>query len=534
MCPVRHTYAHREADRLVGRNRKSRGIAFREFGLLSDAHAFGSPIHLGGDEQVHEEIAGTVKVDAVSVLGVVLHARARTAPEGIVGQVVVLPATGRQGDEVHHHARLGILRAQDAVVECPFIVVAVPRLRVPAEQVPCKLQHVVSAARLLRMVAQLARQLVGLALPVLAIAGSSGAIAAGAGHLVPEVLGDLPVPLVAGQFVLSSSTDDVGDERVDVFALQAVLALCQRFDIAVLHEPARQLQPMPLPRHSVEIGQDVVHSALLCAVQHPLHAAFGQFVAPRLAPARHARDYFDRLGVAAIDVHVHQPGHQFVEAIVRRPDRLAPFGLVDMRLGKSAQVAAATECFLALGQFGDDSVGFGLEFLIVGAGKHERAGGKVVTQGVSTHLAVRTFPAAQRYGMGCEPGSDTPRMQQPVCIQVVQILAVTLHGDFERSVQEPDLLQIEGTRLQIDDFPSRRFLRTCLRTQQQQHRCSQTRRDSHNDHLLIDFPLVLTPSSSRSTCFRTVSGYRARRSGKSGVRIRCRSRKVTSASGRTP
>ena len=59
-----------------------------------------------------------------------------------------LPHPGTERDEIAHHARLRVLRSQDVVVEGPLVVVGVLGLRVPEEQVPGELEHVVGVAGL--------------------------------------------------------------------------------------------------------------------------------------------------------------------------------------------------------------------------------------------------------------------------------------------------------------------------------------------------------------------------------------------------
>ena len=68
------------------------------------------------------------------------------------GVLYPLPApprpAGPQRHVVAHHPVLGILRGEDVVVEGPLVVVGVLGLRVPAEQVPGELEHVVGVAGL--------------------------------------------------------------------------------------------------------------------------------------------------------------------------------------------------------------------------------------------------------------------------------------------------------------------------------------------------------------------------------------------------
>src|SRR5665647_757728 len=83
--PTRYPDAEGERDRFRSADDERRLRLFGEARFLTDLDAFFLPVELGGDEQVDEESAAVVEIDAVAVLGVVLHPRPRTAPERVVG-----------------------------------------------------------------------------------------------------------------------------------------------------------------------------------------------------------------------------------------------------------------------------------------------------------------------------------------------------------------------------------------------------------------------------------------------------------------
>ena len=64
------------------------------------------------------------------------------------GVLYVFVRSGAKRHVVAHHARLGVLRGEDVVVQGPLVIVGVLGLRVPAEQVPGELEHVVGVAGL--------------------------------------------------------------------------------------------------------------------------------------------------------------------------------------------------------------------------------------------------------------------------------------------------------------------------------------------------------------------------------------------------
>ena len=53
-----------------------------------------------------------MEVDAFAIARVVFESRARATPERRIGRVVHLPSARGQGYEIHHHACLGVLRAE--------------------------------------------------------------------------------------------------------------------------------------------------------------------------------------------------------------------------------------------------------------------------------------------------------------------------------------------------------------------------------------------------------------------------------------
>ena len=79
-------------------------------------------------------------------------------------------------------------------------------------------------------------------------------------------------PLVAGQFILPGGADELGDLRVGVQAGEAVLALRGRADDRHVVEPPGDLQVLLLAGQGIEVGQDLVHAAVLVA-EHPSASA---------------------------------------------------------------------------------------------------------------------------------------------------------------------------------------------------------------------------------------------------------------------
>ena len=83
--------------------------------------------------------------------------------------------------------------------------------------------------------------------------------------------------------------------------------------------------------------------------EHVLHRFPVQTIAAALAPCRHAFGGLQRQFIAAIDVHIHETGEDFMKRVVRRPYVFGFFGALDKTLGKGAEIAAVSQCFLTLG-----------------------------------------------------------------------------------------------------------------------------------------------------------------------------------------
>jgi hypothetical protein len=143
-----------------------------------------------------------VEVNGVGELGILFGAGSGAAPECVEGLAESLPVARGQRQVVHHGAVFGIDGAQAVVEEPLFRSNPSGRHRGPSEQVPRQLHHVVGATVFGRIGAELGCQFSRIGIPGFVIAGATGAIGALADHLVPEILGDVTVAAVAGEFVI--------------------------------------------------------------------------------------------------------------------------------------------------------------------------------------------------------------------------------------------------------------------------------------------------------------------------------------------
>src|SRR5262249_56493982 len=118
-----------------------------------------------------------------------------------------------------------MLRAEDPVEEGALGVVGAGRVSRPAEDVARQLQHVVRAAALLRVDAELRGELPGVGAPLLLVARPARRVAALRDDLGPEVARGRLRARIARRLVSPRRADDLGDLGVDVKPAELVAAL---------------------------------------------------------------------------------------------------------------------------------------------------------------------------------------------------------------------------------------------------------------------------------------------------------------------
>src|SRR5205823_10462486 len=107
------------------------------------------------------------------------------------------------------------------------------------EQMACELQHVIGAAIFRRAGTELIRKLSRIGLPTLIVAGATVRVGALADHLVPEVVGDLSVVRIAGQFVETGCSDHLWNMCIDMQSLQFIAMAGKRLEESALVEAPR-------------------------------------------------------------------------------------------------------------------------------------------------------------------------------------------------------------------------------------------------------------------------------------------------------
>ena len=282
-------------------------------------------------------------------------------------------------------------------------------------------------------------------------AGVADDVTARGEHFTEEVLGDFAVAAVAGDLIHAGCADDFGNVGVGVQALQLVAALGERIEEAGLLEEVSGVKIAILFGDGGEVDEDFVHAAVLGA-QHALALIDAEASHEVLRPLAHAFGDLQCVGVAGVDVHVEQAGHDLVVGVEGRPDRLALREMFEQFGGKGAQVAGS-DLLLARGEAGDELIAAALEVGVARSGRSQRNGGEKVPAGeMAAQLAGGIFPAFIGCGAGGNARRDAERMQQPIDRERVEIARIDLFLLLENAGSETDGGQWEGLE------PSRRML----------------------------------------------------------------------------
>ena len=352
---------------------------------------------------------------------------------------------GLQRREVDRHASLRVLRGEDVVEQRPLVEVHRLRRWLPREDVARELEHVVGVARLGGGGAEVLGGFLD-GMEMLAVAVATNAIGTVQRHALPEELRHITELLLARQLILARRAGDLGNLRVSVETVELVLTARQRVEAELVVERQRQLEVIGVAGNGVKVGERLIDAAMLVA-ERLLLLLMAELRDTQLQPVGHLHDNVERLLVAAVVVHVKQTGENLVERIVRRPDRLAGVHAIEKRLRIGRQKAFVISLFrhrfLALRQLRDDVVHLRLELRVAGAGKHQRARRQIMPHAVAAQFALRIFPATIRLGCSRQSGHDAERMQQPVGVEVEQILLVAQHRLTERPVEQSHFGEVE-------------------------------------------------------------------------------------------
>src|SRR5450432_1386585 len=319
---------------------------------------------------------------------------------------------------------------------------------------PRQLHHVVFAAILRRVSAELARQNARVRPPKFEVTDTTGAIGAFAGHFIPKVVGDIPVALVPGHFIETSGRDYLRCVRIHMQAFELIATGREGIEETLLIETPREAEILLLPGHRIQIGKHLAHAAIL-HLQHALHLLFAERVSPVTYPTRHPFNCVKRLLVARKRVHVEMTGHDLVIGVEGGPNVHAVAQTVEPFDRERAEIAILV-LSLTSGQLRHHEIAVALQFFVIGTGEGECARRKVLPTGKMTaQFAIRLLPLAKRFCGGGETGRQPESMEQPVRRQRFQIFPVGCGRRAEWSLLKPHVLHRKRTRLQPNHLAPR-------------------------------------------------------------------------------
>ena len=276
-----------------------------------------------------------------------------------------------------------------------LVIVHVAGLGRPGKEVARELQHVVHAAVFRSVHAELGREHTWIGSPQLEVTGAAGAVRALTRDFVPEIIGDVPVTIVSGEFIQPRRRDHLRNVCVHMQAFQFIAMCCQRIEESFFIEALRQSKVFTLSRHAIKVGQHFSHATIFDK-KHALHLLFAQRVGPAPYPSRHLLDCVQRLLVSSQHVHIEMARHDFVESIEGGPHIHAIAEAVVEFLGIRAEITIL-ELRLTFSQFSHHQVAFTLEFLIARTGKSQRACRKIMSAGkVAAQFRIGLLPVSQR------------------------------------------------------------------------------------------------------------------------------------------
>ena len=260
----------------------------------------------------------------------------------------------------------------------------------------------------------------------------------------PERVGHGAVAGFARQLAVERRPDRLRDLGVGVEAVERVLAARQRVEHSAVVEQPREPEVLGVAGHRVESGQHVLHAAEL-GLEHGLPLCVAE---PRSAggdPGRHAVQRLQRGRVAGRTLDVEQACHDLVQRVVGSPDVPARLDALEELLRERGQVAVAHpapgQCQLHPAQLADDGERPRLQPLVARGLVHQRARGQIVAQAVATQLDIRRFPAAVRLRARRQAGVPPERVQQPVRVELHQVVAAAPLRVEERPGEDPDVAQ---------------------------------------------------------------------------------------------
>src|SRR6185437_12016779 len=203
---------------------------FRKRSGLLERDSLFLPVQRGGDEKIDvkrirlRSMRVSAEINRIAILGVVLNACARAAPEGIKRCAEQFDVTWPCGLKVSYHAGIGILRSKDGIVERLFVIVPISRCRISQKKRSRQAEHIVAAAGLHGLGGgKVARELIDWE-KVLVVSIAAGRERARAGDSLPEKFRRRMILRLASQLKEALEPHDFGNLRVGMQTVQIIVA----------------------------------------------------------------------------------------------------------------------------------------------------------------------------------------------------------------------------------------------------------------------------------------------------------------------
>ncbi len=262
---------------------------------------------------------------------------------------------------------------------------------------------------------------------------------------------------------------ELRDLTIAMLARQVVLVPLERVGEGAMLEFVRQIEPAPVARIGIELGEHLVHAAVL-RVEHMLNLLVVERLQHALRPSGEFDFGGERGPVARVAIRVAQPGKGLVQRVPRGPHavqierRRADFAARQLpeRLAAVRQRAQIAVGILVLNdlQFTNDVVGARLEARIARRRVHQADGRQMMPCDVPREVAAVAVPARIWLRLFRQPGANPVIGQHPVRLEVEQIFRVEFLRALERAAEHANVLQRHRPRahhLQLERGDRRHF-----------------------------------------------------------------------------
>jgi hypothetical protein len=259
-------------------------------------------------------------------------------------------------------------------------------------------------------------------------------------HAIPEERRGHEIAGVAHVRITSRGADELRDLTVPVLAVQVVLVALKGIGELVMLESVREVEPPPIACVGVQIGEHLVHAAVL-RVQHLRDLRVIERREDGLGPRGELRFDGERGAIPGVSIGVAKPGERLVQRVPRRPEAVeVERGRADLALRqRRKRLAAAFEraqvpvAVLVLhgSKLADDVIRPLLVPRVAGREVHETDGREIVAGDMSGEVSPSTVPSGVRFGFLRQPGAHAVVREHAIRLQLEQVFRGEVLGALE-------------------------------------------------------------------------------------------------------